>query len=199
MKKLMIAVAAVACAAVANAANFNWSIGASGAWFDDGDAPMQGYVGDNIYIVSASDWANFTAVGSKEAFSGLNFLQGPVAYAFDYTSDDVAWSDVYIPTTGFVYGDDDLASLDVVFVNVASDGTGYMTMDMTMTGSSPTGTQVYNDVDTATAASAFGSEYTAFTSPEPPPGPGPDPTPEPTSGLLMLVGLAGLALRRKQA
>ena len=30
------------------------------------------------------------------------------------------------------------------------------------------------------------------------PGPGPDPTPEPTSGLLLLVGGAMLALRRKQ-
>jgi len=31
------------------------------------------------------------------------------------------------------------------------------------------------------------------------PGPGPDPSPEPTSGVLMLLGMAGLALRRKRA
>ena len=32
----------------------------------------------------------------------------------------------------------------------------------------------------------------------PPTPPGPEPIPEPTSGLLMLLGVAGLALRRKQ-
>ena len=46
--------------------------------------------------------------------------------------------------------------------------------------------------DAAEGFSAAGW-YGASTSPEP------TPTPEPTSGLLMLVGLAGLALRRKQA
>lgn len=35
--------------------------------------------------------------------------------------------------------------------------------------------------------------------PGPGPGPGPSPTPEPTSGLLVLLGLAGLALRRGRA
>lgn len=34
---------------------------------------------------------------------------------------------------------------------------------------------------------------------DPGPGPGPEPVPEPTSGLLLLLGVAGLALRRRRA
>ena len=45
------------------------------------------------------------------------------------------------------------------------------------------------------SASAF--TYVAASTPTPP-TPGPDPLPEPTSGLLLLVGGAMLALRRKQ-
>ena len=33
----------------------------------------------------------------------------------------------------------------------------------------------------------------------PTPGPGPDPVPEPTSGILLVLGMAGLALRRRNA
>ena len=53
----------------------------------------------------------------------------------------------------------------------------------------------YVDYNGNGAVGFWGSEWTFTPSPVPPT---PTPTPEPTSGLLLLLGVAGLALRRKQ-
>ena len=58
---------------------------------------------------------------------------------------------------------------------------------------------VQSVAQTAFAGQSFGEFYSGGTpTPPTPPTPGPGGIPEPTSGLLLLVGGAMLALRRKQ-
>ena len=74
---------------------------------------------------------------------------------------------------------------------VANGGAAYQVAASQVFGDGQTGTNV-------TANNANALSYTSFQAAPTPPGPGPDPLPEPTSGLLLLVGGAMLALRRKQ-
>lgn len=65
---------------------------------------------------------------------------------------------------------------------------------VTLTGRGSTDDAIKTGFGTATQAAVTAGPWNDIGG-----GPGPEPTPEPTSGLLMLVGLAGLALKRKVA
>ena len=170
MKKLMIAVAIV-CAAVA-------SQGASIAW-EMMDGVEQGQAGYTVYVVSAlSQFADVAAIqkaalphdsGNFSALVEPGARMGESAAGMLVNAD---WETV--DTVNFFY------------VLVKDDKSGYWTSDeQTAVVAKKTATpEVSTYVTLGTLASG---QMTSFG------------VPEPTSGLLLLLGVAGLALRRKQA
>ena len=172
MKKLMIAAAIVCAAAYANAANFNWFIQTAG------DNAL------SVYICQAGA-TGFESVADIQTYLiGTSGNLGTMAY------DD--WEDVSF-TSGAVAGvDGDAGTMqDFTYVIVNADNTGYWTADSSAELFTTSATHVDSNINVtdllATPATAWST------------GPGPEPVPEPTSAMLLLLGVAGLALRRKQA
>ena len=199
MKKLLIAVAALAIGVTANAATYCWGIasydylGPDGSGYDDGE-------GMNLY-------------SGATAFLYL----GTVAYDNGFVTD----SATYIASSGYDaanygYGvglDQDTSSMDA---NAAVDGTGGQAYSIVLvdaavsslddasienyiilTGTSGSEYDPGLEINYATFLnySTIGGDGVAWS----PVSSGPEPIPEPTSGLLLLLGMAGLALKRKKA
>lgn len=178
MKKLMIAAFAVMFGIAANAASVTWAM-TSVANSPDVNAAA----GWAVYIIDASTFDAFAALdGDKVA-----------AYAADNAVlAGVTTAGRGAPTVSIKGGDfaasESVSSYMVLFNNAsAADATYYA---FTATGSTtiPAGGQdmsiAFGTFDAATSTTG-GWTSTAV--------------PEPTSGLLMLVGLAGLVLRRRRA
>ena len=184
MKKLMIVLGAVACAISLQAASMNW---ATPYTFVDSD-PSQG---DNDL---AFQWAIVEAA-SADAFSSVTFDKGTLvgATAFDSGTITVTgWGQemagsTTTATAGKYYAllvhNDDFSKWgisDAVLATVNStDQTGNTLMDVTFK-------------NMADDPWSFGSGESMVANVA-------DAVPEPTSGLLLLLGVAGLALRRRRA
>ena len=174
MKKLMIALVAVAMGFCEQAASINWSFSwatdASGADLADGT---------KVYLMAAS------AMSVADATTALD------AYSFDVSKA----IDVGLTSTAGGNG----AELNKT---VASDLTGAQTFYAVIIN----GDQYAITHTVGTTMKAIGDTVVAFAELSLEDGTslmtwkdGGAAVPEPTSGLLMLVGLAGLALRRKRA
>ena len=182
MKKLMIALAVAACAVAANAASFDWKTSATG----------------KIYVAGSS---TDTITGTAYLFDSAAYTQQAVLTAFagtgiDFTKalDDKAVASGKIAATSgeaFTWGSAGdslsayvvLVSGDNVFISDTVSQTApaisYATLQFALKDQSQAAAL---STDTFSA----GGWYTAA-------------VPEPTSGLLMLLGMAGLALRRRRA
>ena len=189
MKKLMFMLAAVAMAAGAQAASVYWTCTyvAKGAetYVDNGLAFFV-----NAATLSRSDMLALEGKGAtavSDALSGMYSYTGgsdgkySVAKADAVANATLGLSDA---TTGNnVY----LVIFDTATITDASKY--YMTDVLTFDTLSGTETKAIKWGDQESASSASGAWKSV----------GGSAVPEPTSGLLMLVGLAGLALRRKRA
>ena len=180
MKKIMIALAVVAFAAVAQAASLNWSITAKVVTESPTGSATTGRASFYTALVFMSSDAaavdSALAAGDFSALSGLavNSYQAAKAGSFGGTVADLTGSSATIFTVVF----DTQAAGDAL--NTAKN---YIKSE-TVTQNTYSGTDIPT---TANFDSSFAkSSWTAV-------------VPEPTSGLLMLVGLAGLALRRRRA
>ena len=181
MKKLMIAVAAVAMSFAANAAALSWT---TWAYINDGSEDTDWITGGQAYLVQVTDAASFAvaddlsvtggsivdsiafAGGTANGFWNTDSLESGQTYKFAIiTTSDGTGSTV--PTSG-TYGIDDNGG---ALYSVTWDGN-------TGGGFNPDDSYEGASMSTAVAGSSV---------------------PEPTSGLLLLLGMAGLALRRKQA
>ncbi len=171
MRKLLIVAAAVFCGTIVHAASINWQItGATSA-----------QVGYSVYMVSAISeaWTSGADVAADAAKLGAG------------TSGTIAKSGrVYnIPeTTASGAGITSSASLYLVLVQSA-DAKNYTYISMgDISGAvyEPPASAT-TSFSTTSAALLAGTAGTFSSS----------PVPEPTSGLLMLLGVAGLALRRR--
>jgi len=189
----MIALAAVACATVVQAASFTWGTDNK---FTDSEGTVitttDGYTaalnGGSIVLVLLSDG---TYNGAKTVLAGQtapaiktttpNSTKGRLSASFEFTFDEENVANNPFKNgdiIGVMFKDSDGNLSQLVYAN-----------DMTTT---------VDDVYTISGLSAntwFGDKFTYasggnFTTAA---------VPEPTSGLLLLLGMAGLALKRKRA
>lgn len=182
MKKVIMAMAVAAYAAVASAAAFDWKTSPVGKIYEAGTTTLlasgTAYIFDSSTVSRQTLVEYFAANGSmKEGSLHSKAISNGVIAATG--SDAFMWS-----------GGDDL----VAYIAVISDGkilvsdvqtkvateTGYSQFSFNIKEASQSAAREFTTGDTVSAG-----WYTAV--------------PEPTSGLLMLVGLAGLALRRRRA
>ena len=187
MKKLMIAATIVCVAALSQAASFTWVSGAK-VYVNNSD-PATWKNGDVITALTS---------GTKGYADGLSGF----TWAFEMVLTDGTSSDTLTGTP--IFGShriNNTLSSDV-FELPTDESTKTYTWDIVITGTGRVGDQ---DV-TLTSNTIHGSfDYTklsdtklTFAAPSTWTVTIPSDVPEPTSGLLLLLGVAGLALRRKQ-
>ena len=178
----MIAVAAVAMSFAANAAALNWQ---TYAHINDGSADSDWITGGQAYLVQVTDAATFAVADDLTVTGGTivdstAFASGEAngVWNTDSLENGTAYKFAIITTTDGVAGTTvpttgtyGIDDNSGSFYNVTWDGA---------TGGTFFPPDTYEGASMTTAV-AGGS------------------VPEPTSGLLLLLGMAGLALRRKQA
>ena len=192
MKKLIIAAAIVCAAVISQAATVTWQSGTLKD-YTGANVTSAGAISGYLFELTASEYATYSALNAatlsttlyadfKDQFasadaSGANTykkgnasldLTGPT----DFTAPDTAYAAI-------IYMD---AANNMVVGNVA-----YANIEAAM------------NVKVGDMANTFGGSITGSgtTSWQSTATPGPEPIPEPTSGLLVLLGVAGLALRRR--
>ena len=176
MKKLMIAAAVMATAYLSQAASMKWSYGATSADVDQhvylilGTTPSSEWESE-AQVSAASAAALEGGYGAVAKHSKKYYAEGAASGEFDYNASFYA-------------------------VLVSADGKQWATT----TAFAPGDTYISAGMDPAKSTYEFSAaSFGAFQDWKSGPGPGPTPViPEPTSGLLLLLGVAGLALRRKQ-
>jgi hypothetical protein len=190
MKKLMIMACAVAIAAVAQATTYNWSSGSTLYTWDSADPDWPTVAaGTTAYFVFAAEYAQSALVSDFNAGTvdytklgragngalNADAMVGNTSATGDYTSNQSAYFVVFDDGKMFVSGAK-MATYDE-FTGTGEATFGYDQVEGVWTG----------DAYDAKAGYVGGGWY------------GASAVPEPTSSLLMLLGVAGLALRRKRA
>ena len=190
MKKLIIAAAIVCVAALTQAASVSWSVG--GLKGSDGNTLSSG----GVYIFCTKGASQTTVAAVTAAIDGLNAadlktyltsnslmdLKGTVSDGeASVTGVDLATSGVPEKQSG--------TTLFAVIVDDDSFGDG---VKYVVTG-------VSNSVKTPAASTTNIANFNISNSATLTPGNWTAAAPEPTSGLLLLLGVAGLALKRKRA
>ena len=168
MKKLAMIVALAAAAVSAKAASVQWNV-----------AGVAGDVGSTVYLLTsiADSYATI------DEFTNSAVADKAIASAGrgKYGTGDVTSADPSITTTANYY----LAVVD-------ADSKGFTYVDVTSMAQA----KVFDPQAQESAKGSFSTSFSSITG-------GThmnigQAVPEPTSGLLFLVGMAGLALRRKQ-
>ena len=186
MKKLMIAAAIVCAAAMSQAAQFKWMNSTGANWVDnsgvmynktDHTAP-----GSLVLVLlgtdGTADWSKAAEVADQTG-------------TFSYSTKGGAKNNV-VGTYSFTYGDSGTPQNNYVYGVMFKDGkTGELSqlVDAT-TGNALAATYTVSGLgDNAWAGADYYFASANYTTAS---------VPEPTSGLLLLLGVAGMALRRKQ-
>ena len=191
MKKLLIVAAFAASALVSQAASFKWNT--SGKAFSiAADTIAAGLSAGKTYSVGtgnsstmfnqiSSYGATWTYVMTLTAGTATDTLSGTLGDG-DFTSRLIGTSlssTIWDSATSEIPINVDYS---IVLTGKLTDGLG---TSWTITSDTITGSKTYAGVGDITIATSGATEWSTV--------------PEPTSGLLMLVGLAGLALKRKRA
>ena len=181
MKKLMVAVAIVCAAVLSQAAALDWQ---TYGWAGDSDPGMGDWItGGQAYLVLVTDTATF-AVADDLSVTGGSIVDS-AAFA-DGTANGTWTTESLVGGQAYKFA----AILTTEGSSITVPTTGLYGVD----------TNEGNFFDVVWDASTGGTFYpehdgtyinTAVA--------GSSPIPEPTSGLLMLLGMAGLALRRRRA
>lgn len=189
MKKIMIALAAVAVGVAAQAATVDWSMTVTASATDYSASNFK------VYLVDAAKWDALSAV-TADTFADNKIVYGQTTFAAgtgkSATSKTYATKDAdgnkssyALALSDSIVGAGETLDVYYVILDTSKDPNEYYASDKaTLTGRSATG----NLIDTGFASVANSSvSFTAVN------------VPEPTSGLLMLLGIAGLALKRRRA
>ena len=188
MKKLMIALAAVAVAAGVQAASFSWKTSATGKVYNPGTetllASATAYLFDATAVTQASLVSAFATGGldlsSKGSLSSQSISNGAIG-----TTEFVDSTAAGDTLTAYFASIITIDSKDYLFISDEVAKIGVEGKTSAMSFSVKTSSQAAA-LDAAGGYSSAGWYTTAA-------------VPEPTSGLLMLLGMAGLALRRRRA
>ena len=181
MKKLMIAIASVALAATVEAASVSW-----GGAIANGDADTQMTAGSTAWLIWSA--TEFTGVATKlDTSAGTADNGGTIVGTYAMSADDIK---DYVFQSKYENVGSGVNGYYAILVADGSDLTKASYMDMgSITGTtatSPDKSLFFNmDWDTNDYLSQVGYNTAVV--------------PEPTSGILMLLGMAGLALRRRRA
>ena len=176
MKKLVVALFVATVAVATQAASVKWTIASIT------DSPSNtAKAGMVAYFMDASTYSAFSALTSDKV---AEYVTANYTYTGATTANARTGAISLGPTSGNYSAGDEISGYVVLFdTSDASTagyyvGTGVVTKTVGASGGNVT-------LDFGTVASAGGWQTTAV--------------PEPTSGLLMLLGMAGLALRRRRA
>ena len=194
MKKIILATFAVVCASAIHAATIQWGSGAlytaadaNGGWSSTMVNAAGVEVAMNIYLVDAATYATVSAMdqagmyewasGQTASYTGVNKnpSTGATIGAVTISDNTVAGSTTFYAILTATYTD---ATYGEMYMAAAAEGT-------TPASGQKNITNIFGGAATATTGGVRDWQAAAV--------------PEPTSGLLMLVGLAGLALRRRRA
>ena len=184
MKKLLTAMSAVVLAFGLNAATVDWKYSITNAQGTEGY--NNGYT---VYLVDATAWDGATI--SAATFSDASVVLDSTTFGAATGRNVGQKTYMTVGNSGArsvaISSLSDGSSLDVYYVilNTNADPNTYTTVADTLTGRADTGEAVFGSHTSMTAAAASAATWTAV--------------PEPTSGLLLVLGVAGLALRRKRA
>lgn len=182
MKKVIMAMAVAACTAVASAAAFDWKTSAVGKIYEAGTTTLlasgTAYIFDSSAVSRQTVVEHFAANGSimngslhsKAVSAGV--IAATDGDAFYWSGGDDLYAYIAVISDGKIFVSD--------VVSKPATEVGYAQFSFSVKNVSQAAAREFTAGDTVSAG-----WYTAV--------------PEPTSGLLMLVGLAGLALRRRRA
>ena len=209
MKKLMIALGAIALAMGVQAASFSWTSGnysyfadsQTGAKISTAEAyssAMNGGAIVLVYLGTTTNWSwddatvltgtGISGTSGAITTTGLARNQGKVGgvFGFTYNGDSDASSQVKNGDVfGVMYQDKDGALSHIFYVDDEGNKGADITTTYTVSGLVDDTTKADTFSFTTAGTTSAPNNFTAV--------------PEPTSGLLLLLGMAGLALKRKRA
>ena len=185
MKKLMIAAAIVCAAAFAQAGTVKWASGAlktaasaTGGWSDTAVNTAGALVNMSIFMVSADDWTNDGVASMSQS------------ELYDYVSDkSAAYTAVNKNASGSI-----IAATTAQTTALDASTWYYSIATAEYTDANFGDMYMASAVSFQTASNGDKNNTLIFSSVA-----NWQAVPEPTSGLLLLLGVAGLALKRKRA
>ena len=198
MKKLMFMLAAVACAATMQAATYNWSWSTSDAATTAFETSPSTLVNSTIYLFfDQANTSSTLANSSKAATLSTLRTDGKTIADTGYFASAQLNDSGKLTAQNFTTDSAVKTYAYAVIIADGSDGSqwAYFSANKNTTGlSTGAGSFQFSIASTATKALSETGTSAGWYQTKPA-----SDVPETTSGLLMLLGMAGLALRRKRA